>query len=111
VDFPATLESIENYAFYKCESLTAITFAEGYVLKTIGNNAFEETGLTSVDFPATLESIGEFAFSSCTSLTNVTFNGSTCYGPDVTVASKCLRRLVCGGRSVVHKPVNKKGLD
>jgi hypothetical protein len=57
VDFPATLESIGASAFYVCKSLTAITFAEGSVLKTIGDNAFMMTGLTSVDFPATLESI------------------------------------------------------
>ena len=70
---PASVKLIGDSVFIWCAALTAIIFAEGSVLETIGDYAFEVTGLAFVDFPATLESIGSDAFSSCASLTAITF--------------------------------------
>lgn len=72
VKLPAdgTLKSIGNDAFSSCYSLTSISLPAS--LKTIGNNAFRYSGLTSVSFAEniSLQSIGEYAFSS-TYLTTV----------------------------------------
>jgi hypothetical protein len=42
---------------------------------SIGEEAFNETGLTSVTIPASVTSIGAGAFSGCASLTNIYFTG------------------------------------
>jgi len=44
-----------------------------YTVTTIGNNAFNYTGLRSVNIPASVTSIGNGAFDGCTSLASVTF--------------------------------------
>ena len=63
VVFGQYVESIGNYAFYGCQSLSKLDFSKSSV-KTIGDCAFVMTkSLTSVEFPDSLESIGNYAFS------------------------------------------------
>lgn len=69
---PDGLQSIGDYAFTRCRSLTSIQFPEG--LYGIGDNAFEDcTSLTAVRFPDGLQSIGNSAFEDCRSLTFIQF--------------------------------------
>ena len=89
VNIPSTVQKIDKQAFRYCESLHTVTFNEGgddlliigdeafrynYALNTlalparaysIGNNAFQESGLTSVTFAenSALVEIGDYAFS------------------------------------------------
>lgn len=42
-------------------------------MKTIGNRAFENSGLTSINIPNNITSLGEQAFSQCPNLVSVTF--------------------------------------
>src|SRR6266536_3556725 len=48
----------------------------GYPVTSIGHDAFNGTGLTSVTIPNSVTSIGNGAFSNCTSLTRVTIPNS-----------------------------------
>jgi len=69
VVIPATVTSIEGYAFGSGCNLTSITFAPNSRLKTIKNGAFSGCDkLVSISLPHTVETIENYAFSGCTSL-------------------------------------------
>ncbi len=66
VVFGQYVESIGNYAFYSCRSLSKLDFSKSSV-KTIGDYAFTVCkSLESIEFPESLESIGYGAFSAYT---------------------------------------------
>ncbi len=73
VTIPASVESIGEWAFYKCKSLSTVNFADNSNLTSIGTSAFEGTGLTSITIPASVQSIGASAFNGCISLSTVNF--------------------------------------
>lgn len=61
VVIPATVTTIDQYAFYNCESLTSVTLNEG--LTTLGNGAFRNCAIGgTLTIPSTLTSFGENAF-------------------------------------------------
>ena len=64
-------ESIDDYAFYDCDSLTSITILDSAT--NVGEYAFYDCdSLTSITIPDKVTSIGEYAFSDCDSLTSIT---------------------------------------
>lgn len=66
------LQSIGNYAFDGCASLTAVTYS-GASLRTIGNYAFRGCKvLQAIDLPAGVTSIGNYAYENCDAVTTVT---------------------------------------
>lgn len=69
---PASLTYIGGYAFYGCTALTEVNFAEGAVLKTIGDAAFAGSGLVNVTMPDSVELLGHSAFAACPNLKTVT---------------------------------------
>ena len=73
IEIPASLTSIDNFAFLRCDNFTTITFAGISELETIGSRAFQETVLSSIEIPKSVTLIESSAFNSCTSLANVTF--------------------------------------
>ena len=76
VTIPASVTSIETWAFSDCEDLTSLTFADGSQLETIGESAFSGTALSgTLNLPASLISIGEAAFAT-TKITAVTIPAS-----------------------------------
>lgn len=63
ITIPATLQRIGDGAFTDCKTLTSISFPENSALTTIGKNAFQKSGLTSVNLPSGLTELGAYAFS------------------------------------------------
>ncbi len=66
-------EEIPKHTFYDCSWLNSIII--GYGIKSIGNSAFNGSGLRNVAIPDSVISIGSGAFSN-SSLTSITIPGS-----------------------------------
>jgi hypothetical protein len=75
VAIPRTIEFIEEYCFYDCNSLKEVIFESDSNLKRIDKSAFSSSGLKSVRIPAKVEFIGERCFYMCHSLGEVIFCG------------------------------------
>jgi len=90
---PNKLVTIDDYAFYRCSSLASaalppsLLFIGSYAFascsslsvaslistQSIGNNAFQSTGLKEVAVPASVTSIGNYGFSDLQNLSSVSF--------------------------------------
>lgn len=67
---PESVTSINEYAFYGCDSLKSIEIPAS--IKSIGESAFGNcNGLQSIEIPEGVTSIGESAFAWCDNLTTV----------------------------------------
>jgi hypothetical protein len=76
---PDDVQSIGDGAFYRCSSLTSVTFGSG--VTSIGDWAFERcSNLTSVTLGSGVTSIGNGVFSGCTGMASIYIEeGNTCY--------------------------------
>lgn len=72
ITIPASVTSIGEEAFYSNSALTTITFVGISALETIGQSAFDTSGLTSINIPASVTSIGAMAFFLTEALTSIT---------------------------------------
>ncbi len=81
VTIPASVTHIGHKAFSECPVLETVTFAEGSQLRSIDEEAFYRCeSLTSITIPASVESIGDYVFSGCSALTSITVeDGNTVY--------------------------------
>ena len=71
INFPASLESIESYAF--SESALKVADLSKTKITTLEYSAFDQcVSLTSAQLPDGLKTIEDFAFAGCTSLTELT---------------------------------------
>ena len=70
LSIPNGVESISNFAFYQCRSITSLHIPGS--VKTIGSSAFEDcTGLTSVSLSEGTETISGSAFEGCSGLSRI----------------------------------------
>lgn len=83
----ATGTAIPDDNFYGRGNLKSIVLTPN--LRTIGNNAFRQSGLTEISIPETVTSIGEYCFQDCESLVSATLNCES-----VTLGRDCFRS--CG---------------
>jgi hypothetical protein len=75
IEFPETVTSIGNYAFYNCTGLTNVVIPE--TVTSIGNFAFSNcTGLTNVVIPNSVTKLSNYIFNGCTGLTSVNIPNS-----------------------------------
>ena len=51
--------------------MTSVIFEDGSQLQSIGETAFQQSGLTTITIPASVTSIGTYAFYICSSLTSI----------------------------------------
>lgn len=62
VSIPDTVTEIQYAAFAACKSLKNVTFSTAGNLKTIGQEAFRDCGITTINLPEGLETIEDAAF-------------------------------------------------
>ena len=75
VTIPNSVTSIDSHAFFGCSSLTSISIPDS--VTSIGYAAFRGcSSLTSVTIPNSVTSIGDEAFYGCSSLTSITIPDS-----------------------------------
>ena len=72
VEFSFTNEEIAKDTFAGCLSLSDIILSPN--LKTIGEEAFKQTGITNFNFTSSIENLGEAIFYQCESLEDVTYD-------------------------------------
>ena len=94
VIFPASLETIGDYAFYTngTSKLSTIAF-EGNKLKSIGYQAFYRTAITSLYIPDGVSTIGYQAFNACTKMTTLSIPGSVTLADQVFVSCSSLKNV------------------
>jgi hypothetical protein len=71
------IEILCEFCFYKCNSLTSVTFESNSKLQRIEESAFQSSSLTRIDIPASVEVLCRACFSACESLTCVTFESNS----------------------------------
>ncbi|MBQ6780723.1 MAG: leucine-rich repeat domain-containing protein, partial [Treponema sp.] len=78
VEIPATVTSIKNKAFYRCNMVESVVIPES--VTKIGDSAFSGcSSLTSVTIPDSVTSIGSNAFNGCSNLTDIAIPNSITY--------------------------------
>lgn len=88
--FPSTVESIGNHAFYGTTKLANVAFNSKM---TIGNHAFDKSGIASID--ASFSSVGQYAFAGCENLKEVKLTDITkipvgCFKSDTSLETVSL---------------------
>ncbi len=89
---PDGIKAIGWHAFYMCERLTVIRIPNS--VRTIGEEAFWGSGLTSVDIPEGVQEIGDYAFYYCDHLTDIRFSKTVTDIPSSLGNNAALVRLV-----------------
>lgn len=85
VTLPSTLTDIPSYTFWKAVFLKNVVIPAG--VKSIGTEAFLQTGLESINIPAMVTSIGKSAFYNAKSLTSATFENPNGWTAGTTALS------------------------
>ncbi len=78
ITIPASVVSIDYYAFAYCKNLETVTFAEGNKLKGIYEGAFcGNINLKNITIPDSVVEISDFAFYGCSKLTKIPITETT----------------------------------
>ena len=96
ITLPASLTSIDNYAFDGCSLLTRVINLENTKVTSIGNYAFNGcSSLSEITLPDTLTSIGGAAFYGCSSLADISLPASlTSIGGSTFNSCSLLTRVI-----------------
>ncbi len=74
---PTSVTSVADYAFLYCLGLGSVSLPPN--VGTVGNYAFQGSGLTDVTIPTSVTMIFDHAFANCNNLTSVTIPSSTTF--------------------------------
>lgn len=69
VTISSGVTSVSKKAFYDCKNMTSVTLPKS--IKTIGDHAFDASGIKAVNLPEGLTYIGSYCFAGCDALTSV----------------------------------------
>ncbi len=99
----SSMDEIPAFAFYDCSALEAINIPEN--IRTIGEGAFQYSGLKSVTLPLSVDSVARYAFN-CDSLTNFTIaDGVT---PIIVNSFPYAMTDLYMGRSIAHTTLQNR---
>ncbi|MBQ6119638.1 MAG: leucine-rich repeat domain-containing protein, partial [Clostridia bacterium] len=98
--------TIDGYAFYGRKGLTAIDIPED--VTSIGEFAFDQTGLIDVTIPGSVTEIGRYAFSGCYDLVEVTISEGVTTIPERSFVNSNIEILTIPV-SVTH--INKEAFE
>ena len=99
---PASVTSIDEWAFVDIFNLETVTFASGSQILAIGSRAFENaTSLTSISLPATLITIDDYDAFEDTALTSITIPANVSYIGETTFAGVPLASVYFLGNAPV----------
>ncbi len=110
-NFPETITSIPDNAFYSCKGLERIELNTNSQLQVIGDSAFENCSiLTTLVLPNSLKSIGSKAFSQCSAIDNIVIPSSvTSIGNNAFSGTDELTHLV-NNSSIANTDGSRVGL-
>lgn len=95
VNLPNAITAIEGDTFYECSSLTSLQLPDS--LESVGDSAFQATGIGSLVFPATLKTLDSAIAVGSNALTTVTFRGTP-----MTIHSNAFSG--CSGLTTIYVP-------
>lgn len=86
ISLTASITEIVNQAFYGCDELTTVIFAKDSKLETIANYAFTNcVSLSSIVIPSSVTSIRQNVFDGCTLLKIVYYGGTVEQWDDISI--------------------------
>ena len=111
IEIPASITSIDKFAFQNTSSLTTVTFEPNSKLTTIGLGAFDGSHITKITIPNLVTSIGQEAFQNASYLTSITIPDSvTSIGKNALKGTALLAKDISIPWSLKNQVVNI-GLD
>lgn len=100
---PASVEKIEDYAFYGCSSLIGVTILDG--VQEIGEKAFQYCrSLSEISIPESVSGIGTSAFAGCSSLSVINIPKGLAIIKDYTFSN-------CGSLTSIVMPKGVKEIS
>ena len=79
--------------------MSSVTFVAPAQITTIGQGAFQNTGLLSIDLPETVTTLEQSAFNSCQKITTINIPAAT-----TTIDPKAFQ--FCGSLTAIHVDKN-----
>lgn len=77
IEIPAKIRIIDTFSFKSSSSLKSVIFEENSELTTIGEGAFQASGITSITIPDLTTSIDQFAFAEILTLDSLIFGANS----------------------------------
>lgn len=72
IDVPESVQTIGTFAFYSCARMSSVGIVPGSDLRTIGEQAFANTMISSFTIPQKLSELGDGAFLGCRGMRKIT---------------------------------------
>lgn len=72
IDVPESVQTIGTFAFYGCARMSSVGIVPGSDLRTIGEQAFANTMISSFTIPQKLSELGDGAFLGCRGMRKIT---------------------------------------